>query len=128
MIVVDTSVWIAASRQSQVSRVLTELLEADEVALALPVRLEILAGTARHQRAAILRTLRSVPQLYPTEETMESLQSWVERAADAGQTFALADLLIAAMASEIGGLVWSLDKDFERMEQLGLVSLYALPH
>jgi len=35
--------------------------------------------------------------------------------------------LIASLAAEIGGLVWSLDKDFERMERLGLVSLYAPP-
>jgi predicted nucleic acid-binding protein len=32
--------------------------------------------------------------------------------------------LIAALASEIGGLVWSLDRDFERMTQLKLVALY----
>jgi hypothetical protein len=32
------------------------------------------------------------------------------------------------MAEEIGGLVWSFDKDFERMERLKFVSRYALPH
>jgi len=36
--------------------------------------------------------------------------------------------LIAALASEVGGLVWSLDRDFERMEKLEMISLYALPH
>ena len=128
MIVVDTSVWIAASRQPILAATLRELLEADEVALAVPVRLELLTGLAKHQRAAFKRGLRSVPLIYPTDETWQQLLPTIEKAADAGQHFELADLLIAALANEIGGLVWSLDKDFDRMERLKLVSLYALPH
>lgn len=128
MIVVDTSVWIAAPRQPLVAETLRQLLEADEVALALPVRLELWAGLARHQRAGFLRMLRSVPQLYPTDETWNPIAGWMEQVTDAGERFGLIDLLIASLTAEIGGLVWSLDKDFERMERLGLVSLYALPH
>jgi hypothetical protein len=30
------------------------------------------------------------------------------------------------MTAEIGGMVWSLDKDFQRMERLKFVSLYEL--
>jgi hypothetical protein len=33
-------------------------------------------------------------------------------------------LLIARLAHDIGGLVWSLDSDFERMARLKLVRLY----
>ena len=39
----------------------------------------------------------------------------------------MTDLLIASLTSDIGGLVWSFDKDFERMERLGFVSLYEPP-
>jgi hypothetical protein len=39
VIVVDTSVWVAARRNAQILRVLDTLVDADEVALALPVRL-----------------------------------------------------------------------------------------
>ena len=107
---------------------LRSLLDADEVALALPVRLELLAGTARQDRARFRRVYGALPQLHPTEETWAIIPEWVERARDAGETFGLIDLLIASMTAEIGGLVWSLDKDFERMERLKIVSLYSLPH
>ena len=124
MIVVDTSVWIEAPRQSRVASVLQQLIDADEIALARPVRLELLAGIARHQRKAFLSRFGALPQLVATEETWQPLPDWIGRAADAGHRFTISDLLIASLASEIGGLVWSLDKDFERMERLGLVSLY----
>lgn len=127
MIVVDTSVWIAAPRQACVASVLQQLIDADEIALARPVRLELLAGIARHQRKAFLSQFGALPQLVATEGTWQPLPGWIERAADAGDRFTISDLLIASLAAEIGGLVWSLDKDFERMERLGLVSLYAPP-
>lgn len=127
MIVVDTSVWVAAAKQPILAKTLTQLIDADEVSLALPVRLELLGGTARHQRKAFLKMCAALPQLYPTDETWAALPHWVERAANAGEHFGLADLLIASMAAEIGGLVWSLDKDFQRMERLKFVSLYELP-
>ena len=128
MVVVDTSVWLAAHRQPLVAEALRNLVEMDEVALALPVRLELLAGTAKHDRAAFRRIYDVLPQLHPTVDTWASFPGWIERAVDAGENFGLVDLLIASMASEIGGLVWSLDKDFQRMERLKFVSLYELPH
>jgi predicted nucleic acid-binding protein len=128
MILVDTSIWIAARRQPRVAETLQQLIDADEVALALPVRLELLAGTAPHQRAAFRRSFSGIPVIYPTDEVWQPLPEWIARATDAGERFGLADLLIASMAAEIGGLVWSLDQDFERMEKLKMVSLYSLPH
>lgn len=127
MIVVDTSVWIAARRSPRVADVLDGLIDADEVALALPVRLELLAGVARHDRKAFLRALSGLPQLVPTEATWQPLAGWIERASDVGERFAVTDLLIAALTSDVGGLVWSLDCDFERMERLGIISRYLPP-
>lgn len=124
MIVVDTSVWIAARRQARRAEVLRRLIDADEVALALPVRMELWSGVAKRDRKAFLRAFGALPQLVPTEETWQPLQGWIERAADAGETFGITDLVIASLASHIGGLVWSLDSDFVRLERLGLVSLY----
>ena len=126
MIVVDTSVWVAAQRHpaEETARTLMSLLDADEVALALPVRLELGAGVAKSDRRRFERALSALPVLVPTEDTWQPLDEWIARAADAGQRFAITDLLIARLADEIGGLVWSLDSDFERLARLKLVQLY----
>jgi predicted nucleic acid-binding protein len=68
--------------------------------------------------------LSALPLLYPTDDTWRALDGWIERAASAGQRFGFGDLLIAALASETGSLVWSLDSDFARMEALALVRCY----
>jgi predicted nucleic acid-binding protein len=127
VIVVDTSVWIEADRRpvGPVPNALRSLIEADELALALPVRLELAAGVARKHRRAFLHRLSGLPVVIPTEDTWKLVESWIPGAAERGHRFTLADLMIAALAHEIGALVWSLDEDFGRMEQLGLVQTYA---
>ena len=59
MIVVDTSVWIAAQRGRDPGTLqcLRELISADEVALPLPVRAELRAGTSAADRPRLLRGL-----------------------------------------------------------------------
>lgn len=126
MIVVDTSVWIDSfrARGTDTRDTLKSLLDADEVALALPVRLELTAGIARKERGPSLRALSGLPVLIPTEDTWRLIESWVGPAKDKGHHFAISDLLIAGLTHEIGGLVWSLDDDFARLEKLGYVRRY----
>lgn len=127
MIVVDTSVWVQAMRHSRAEEAVTlrALLDADEVALPLPVRLELTAGVSRRDRAAVRRGLSALPVLRPTDETWQLVEGWIAPAAESGERFAVTDLLIAGLAHELGALVWSLDEDFARMEKLGIVSRYA---
>ena len=127
MIVVDTSVWIDAHRRptGKLAATLNGLLDADEVALALPVRLELAAGVSRRDRAALLRALSSLPLVRPTDDTWNVIERWIAVAADKGQRFGLSDWLIAALASEIGGLVWSLDEDFAALERLKVIGRYS---
>jgi len=126
VIVVDTSVWIDAHRRpsGKVAQTLATLLDADEVALPLPVRLELTAGVSRRDRAALLRGLSALPVLWPTDETWKLIEHWVPAAAEKGCRFGLSDWLIAALASEIGGIVWSLDEDFAELERLAAISRY----
>ena len=127
MIVVDSSVWIEAQRRpsGKAATTLNRLLDDDVVALALPVQLELLAGIARRDRAALARGLSALPLLRPSAETWALVERWVPAAADRGHRFGLADWLIAALASEIDALIWSLDEDFSALEQLKVVHLYS---
>ena len=127
MIVVDTSIWVDVMRHpvSRRATVFQQLLDADEVALALPVRLELMSGVARSHRAAFRRALSALPILRPIDDTWRRLEGWVEPAADRGFRCPVADLMMASLASDIEALDWSLDDDFEAMESIGLVHLYA---
>jgi predicted nucleic acid-binding protein len=126
MIVVDTSVWVDATRYpgGASSQRLQNLLDADEVALAWPVRLELQSGLRKRDRAAFLRALTGLPLLVPSEDTWRLIETWIPDAADKGERFSITDLLIAGLAADIGGMVWSLDADFDRLERLGLVQCY----
>jgi predicted nucleic acid-binding protein len=126
VIIVDTSVWVDAFRSpsAQVAVGLTHLIDADEACVALPVRLELLSGLGRERRPVVRRALTALPVVVPTEETWQTVDRWIDMAADAGQRFAIIDLLIAALAHDLTALVWSLDGDFERMADLGFVGLY----
>lgn len=126
MIFVDTSVWIDALRDGACASAahLRDLLDADEVALAAPVRLEILVGATRRDRPRLRSTLAALPLFRPTDATWERLEKWVDRAGDAGERFGFADLLVAAVAADHAGGLWSNDADFLRMARLGFVSLH----
>ena len=127
MIFVDTSVWIAAFRDagSKEARQLSLLLDADEVALSIPVFLEVLAGAARPERERLRNTLTALPLFYPTDQTWQAVERWIDEAGDSGERFGFADLLIGAIAAEHGASLWSLDTDFRRMARLKFLSLFA---
>jgi predicted nucleic acid-binding protein len=126
VIVVDTSVWVAALRRasSVQARHLARLLDADEVALAAPVRVELLSGATRHDRPRLRRTLSALPLLLPTDRTWSRIDDWAERAGAAGERFGFADLLIGAIAVDQDAAVWSLDDDFARMGRLKLLACW----
>ena len=126
MILVDTSVWIAAHRSpaSRDAETLRALLDSDEVCLALPVRMEFVAAAPQRQRPTLRRALSALPLAVPTEETWQRVESWISRGRDSGYSFGFKDLFIAALAAELNALVWSLDKDFTAMEKLGFVRCY----
>jgi predicted nucleic acid-binding protein len=125
MIAVDTSVWVAALRRDGgEARALRSLLDADEVLLPIPVRIELLSGTSKRQRAPLRSALSALPLAYPTDDTWRLRDGWTDRASAAGAAFGVGDLLIAALAHEAGALVWSLDSAFERLAQLKLVQCY----
>jgi predicted nucleic acid-binding protein len=126
MIVVDTSVWIAAFRgDAAVGALLSAMLDEDRVALVAPVRLELLIGARVAERAKLHRVLAALPCYVPTDGTWSRAEDIVRQAATRGHRFGAMDLLIAVLAAEHDAKLWSLDGDFARMATLGVVDLFA---
>ena len=141
MIVVDTSIWIRALRSASGPEaiVLRSLLDADEVALPVVVRSELLMGAKAADRKKLVKELKGVPLLYPSDESWRTIDQWTETMSHptaqsprgggpgsrAGAAFTVGDLLIGVLTQEIGGLVWSADSDFARMESLNLVGRFS---
>jgi predicted nucleic acid-binding protein len=125
MIVADTSVWVSVLRRrtSRESEAFAALLDADEILLPAPVRTELLGGAGPH-RQMLRRILTALPVAYPTPDTWTQMDEWALEGAERGPRFGVGDLLIAALAREVGALVWSLDTDFERMASLKFIDLY----
>lgn len=126
MIFVDTSVWVAAlrRRESPEAQRLDGLLEGDEVALAAPVKFEILAGASLNERRRLKRVLSALPTFFPSDRTWSLLDSWLDIGGAEGERFGFADSLIAALAAEQAAPIWSLDGDFRRMARLRFVEVY----
>lgn len=126
MIFVDTSVWVAALRgDAAVGRALSAQLDLRTVALAAPVRVELLGGTRGEALPKLRRALAALPTFYPTRDTWALAERWATGAAARGHRFGVGDLLVGAVAAEHGGQVWSLDADFDRLRRLKLVRTYA---
>lgn len=126
MIVVDTSVWITAFRNQKSAEAshLTALLDSDEVAIAIPIRLEILSGARRTELLRLSRILSALPTYYPSDATWHRIESWLATIKQGGDHFGVGDLLIAAIGTERDAPIWSLDGDFARMAKLKLIELY----
>jgi predicted nucleic acid-binding protein len=117
MIVVDTSVWVSVlrNRTSRASDAFAALLDSDEILVPSPVRTELLGGAGLANRQKLRRLLTALPVAYPTPETWSLMDDWALEGAERGQSFGVGDLLIGAIAQEAGAMVWSQDKDFERL-------------
>jgi predicted nucleic acid-binding protein len=124
VIFVDTSIWVEAlrSRESTAARHLSALLDAGEVVIAAPVRIEILSGASNRDNPHLRRVLSALPVFFPSDQTWARMDDWLDLARATGERFGFADLLIAAIAADHDAEVWSLDSDFARMTNIGLVN------
>ena len=101
MISADTSVWVEALREEMGPTALhfAELVEADEVVVPAPVRIEILAGAPKRELEELVDGFSGMQGLVPGQATWEKVEAWVGEAVAAGERFGVVDLLIAAVAA-----------------------------
>lgn len=123
MIFVDTSVWVDYFRveHTTLADELNRLLDQDRVVLAVPVRIELLSGVSARRLPQFRRLLSALPVFFPSEQVWLTMERWVEVSSARGARFGVSDLLIAAIAAENDGEIWSLDEDFARLARLGFV-------
>ncbi len=115
MVVVDTSVWVDYLRgiTPSISRALDELIDDDVVAILPPIRLELILGCKKSQRASLMKRIDVIHILSITEATWTLAEELCWNLRSSGITPGTVDILIAAAASEHNALLWTLDKDFE---------------
>jgi len=101
---------------------LSILLDERRVALALPVKIEILSGAGAAKFRKLQSALSALPTYSPATEEWAQIESWIEKFPNHG--FGFADLLIASIASLRSKALWTLDKDFQRMAKRGFITLY----
>jgi predicted nucleic acid-binding protein len=124
---IDTSVWITFFRNSdrKIVAQLDYLLDKDLVALAAPVRTELIAGVRRNEQGRLIKSLDALPTFIPQAKTWNLIDSLAVSASAKGDRFGVVDMLIAAISKENSGTLWSLDGDFLRMEKLGFLKSYS---
>jgi predicted nucleic acid-binding protein len=124
MVLVDTSVWIEASRREGdpgCKLGLEGLLEEYMVAICGPVKLEFLGGARREERKWLQEKLACLPEIPIETRHWESAckNAWILR--DAGQSVPWNDVLIATVALDNDMRAYARDTHFQIMaERIGL--------
>lgn len=128
MVLVDTSVWIEASRRKGELAYkvgLENLLDAYEACVCSPVRLEFLGGSRREDRKKLGFWLDCIPYRSATEAHWQkaTLNAW--RLRDKGRALPWNDILIATIALELDMRAYAKDAHFEHMAKVLGLRLYA---
>jgi predicted nucleic acid-binding protein len=123
VILVDTSVWVRATRQKDGPEAseLDMLLDRDEVATTDVVIAEVLQGTANDGEFQRYSEEMEALHYFPvTRETWLRAAALSAQLRHIGQTTSLADLVIATVALEHDLEVYAVDSDFARVPELRL--------
>ncbi|HEX4962449.1 MAG TPA: hypothetical protein VF173_16560 [Thermoanaerobaculia bacterium] len=79
----------SASREAVEATHLREILDADLVALAAPVRIEVLVGASLQDRPCLRRLFSALPTFFPDGETWKLIDSWLDRRPEPGSSSGL---------------------------------------
>ena len=127
MVLVDTSIWIEASRRDGdlACKVgLEGLLEEYEAAWCSPVKLEFLGGARRQDRRKLAFWLAALPYRVVEERHWELAKAHTWRLRDQGITIPWNDILIASVALEGNLRLYARDSHFDSLAKLIGLRLY----
>ncbi len=127
MVLVDSSAWIEGLRRKgslEVSLALEALLEAYEAQWCSPVRLEVLGGARKEERARLGRHFSIIPYRPAREDDFERATALAWRLRDGGLTVPWLDILIAAIAIHDNVRLYTLDAHFEMIASKTVLRLY----
>ncbi len=115
LILIDTSAW-ARHKQPQVRQAVAEAIEANAVAMVVPVMLELLRSARGHAELLALaeeyEALHVIPLDPDLGERARAVQAALaKRGYHRGPS--PVDLLTAAAAESVGAELWHCDKHFE---------------
>jgi predicted nucleic acid-binding protein len=120
LVVIDTSVW-ARQNQPQVRQAIAEAVEANAVAMVVPVMLELLRSARDHAELLSLAEEYEALHLIPFEPDV-GIRACAVQAALAKRGYhrgpSPVDLLTAAAAESVGAELWHCDKHFELIAQV----------
>jgi len=127
VVLVDTSVWIEATRRDgdlAYKVGLENLLDEYEAAWCSPVKLEFMGGARREDRKKLEFWFECIPYRAAEEAHWEQAKHNAWRLRDKGLTLPWNDILIATLANALDCRVYAKDKHFDTMAQEMGLRLY----
>jgi predicted nucleic acid-binding protein len=120
LVLIDTSVW-ARQNQPQVRQAVAEAIEANAVAMVVPVMLELLRSARDHAELLALAEEYEALHVIPLEPDLGRRARAVQ-AALAKRGYhrgpSPVDLITAAAAESVGAELWHCDRHYELIAQV----------
>ncbi|MDD2710410.1 MAG: PIN domain-containing protein [Verrucomicrobiae bacterium] len=127
MVLVDSSVWIESLRRNgslEAKVGLEGLLEESEALWCGPIKLEVLGGARREDRAKMEFFFECIPCRAVSDAAWNDAKWLAWKLRDKGYTLPWNDVLIASLALSWGVRVYALDQHFEVIGREAGLPLY----
>jgi predicted nucleic acid-binding protein len=127
MVLVDSSIWIEASRRDGdlgAKVALEALLEEYEAATTSPVLLEVLGGARKEERKRMADYFAIIPHIQADAKDWDKAISFAWFLRDKGISAPWNDSLIATVALRRDSRVFARDKHFDAMANMMGLALY----
>ena len=133
-VLVDTPIWSLALRrpasrlspqEEKLKNLLSEIVSDGQMLIIGPIRQELLSGVREQSQFTRLRDLlRAFPDYALTAQEFERAAEMNNQCASRGVAATPVDMLICAVASATGGLIFSTDQDFRAYAKLLPIRLF----